>query len=126
MKGMITALCFAVVIVAGSVWYTHEMTQISDELLEINTAVMQNLESDEFAAAVESANEMEQYLDNKRVFLAATDNHERLDAIEVYTEELLSFAEGGQKTDAISHCRALGLLIERIPRDYKLRAESIL
>lgn len=126
MKGVIAAICLAAAIVGGSLWYTHEMTQISDELLIMSNALIANVEAEDYIAAAQNTEAIKQYINQKRTFLSATDNHERLDAIEVYAEELSGFVEGEQQTDAISHCRALTRLIERIPRDYKIRAESIL
>ena len=126
MKSFITSLVIAAFIIAGSIAYGMHIDKISSELLTINTRLTDEVEADDFAGARETADEVQEYFNKKRAMLGATDNHETLDKIEINLQELFSYVEGGQKTDALSRCRVLGYLYEHLPRNYKLRFENIL
>ena len=126
MKSFITSLVIAAFIIAGSIAYGMHIDKISSELLTINTRLTDEVEADDFAGARETADEVQTYFNKKRAMLGATDNHETLDKIEINLQELFSYVEGGQKTDALSRCRVLGYLYEHLPRNYKLRFENIL
>ena len=40
--------------------------------------------------------------------------------------EVEGYINGGEQTDAISHCRVLGFLFEHLPKNYKFKLENIL
>ena len=126
MKSFITSLVIAAFIVAGSIAYGMHIDKISSELVSINTRLTDAIESDDFDGAGEIVDEVQSYFDKKRAMLGATDNHEVLDKIEINIQELSSYVEGGQKTDALSRCRVLGYLYEHLPKNYKLKFENIL
>ena len=58
--------------------------------------------------------------------LAATGNHEDFDKIEMNISEVEGYINGGEQTDAVSHCRVLGFLFEHLPKNYKFKLENIL
>ena len=126
MKSFITSLVIAAFIVAGSIAYGMHIDNVSSELVSINTRLIDTLEADDFEEAEEIVDEVKTYFDKKRAMLGATDNHEVLDKIEINIQELLSYVEGRQKADALSHCRVLGYLYEHLPKNYKLKFENIL
>ena len=126
MKSFITSLVIAAFIVAGSIAYGMHIDKISSELVTINAQLTHAIEDKDFAQAEEIANEVQSYFNKKRAMLGATDNHEVLDKIEINLQELFSYVEGSQQTDALSRCRVLGYLYEHLPKNYKLRLENIL
>ncbi len=67
-----------------------------------------------------------QYLDENSTVLAATGNHEDFDKIEMNISEVEGYINGGEQTDAVSHCRVLGFLFEHLPKNYKFKLENIL
>ena len=113
MKGVIASAVIAVVIVAGSVAYTNHIDKVSRDLGEINDRVMAFLYDGD-------------YLDENRTVLAATGNHEDFDKIEMNISEVEGYINGGEQTDAVSHCRVLGFLFEHLPKNYKFKLENIL
>ena len=123
MKSFITSLVIAAFIVAGSIAYGMHIDKVSSELVSINTRLIDTLEAEDFDGAEEVVNEVQSYFDKKRAMLGATDNHEVLDKIEINIQELCSYVEGRQKTDAISRCRVLGYLYDHLPKNYKLKFE---
>lgn len=126
MKGVITSAILAVVIVAGSIIYSSHMKSVSEELGNINDAIMQSLENDRFPEAGERTKELKQYLDDHRTSLATTGNHEDYDKIEMNIAELTEYINGGAKIDAISSCHVLDFLFEHLPKNYELKLENIL
>ena len=126
MRGVISALVIAAAIVAGSFIYTNRMNKISDELTDINNSIAEKIESEDYDGAAEDIKRLRGSVDSRRVFLTATGNHVRLDEIELGVSELEGYANERQKPDAYSKCRSLGVLIEKLPRDYKICLENIL
>lgn len=126
MKGLITAICLAAAIAAGSFWYMHEVSEISDNLLQMDKTITDSLNTEQYNDAVEEIRRLDDYIDKKRTLLSATGNHEQLDKIEMNIKELSGYAEGGGKNDAISLCRVLSVMFEQLPRDYKITLENIL
>lgn len=126
MKSFIISLAIAALIVAGSVAYGIHMQTVSEELISINDRLSQAVEEENYESASYMTEKIEDYLNSKRTLLAAIDNHEVLDKIEMNLEELSSFIEGAQKTDALSKCRVLGFLYEHLPKNYELKFENIL
>ena len=96
MKGVIASAVIAVVIVAGSVAYTNHIDKVSRDLGEINDRVMAFLYDEDF------------------------------DKIEMNISEVEGYINGGEQTDAVSHCRVLGFLFEHLPKNYKFKLENIL
>ena len=126
MKSFITSLVIAAFIVAGSIAYGMHIDKISSELVSINERLTDALEANDFEGAGEVVSEAQSYFGKKRAILGATDNHEVLDKIEINMQELSSYVDGAQKTDAMSRCRVLGYLYEHLPKNYKLKFENIL
>ena len=126
MKSFIISLVIAAIMIAGSIVYGNHMTSMSEELVAANNRLTQALEDENYTSAKYTADKISDYLENKRALLAATDNHEVLDKIEIYLEELYSYIEGAHKADALSRCRVLGFLYEHLPKNYELKLENIL
>ena len=110
MKGVIASAVIAVVIVAGSVAYTNHIDKVSRDLGEINDRVMAFLYDGDYESAGDEIEKLVQYLDENRTVLAATGNHEDFDKIEMNISEVEGYINGGEQTDAVSHCRVLGFL----------------
>ena len=111
MKGVIASAVIAVVIVAGSVAYTNHIDKVSRDLGEINDRVMAFLYDGDYESAGDEIEKLVQYLDENRTVLAATGNHEDFDKIEMNISEVEGYINGGEQTDAVSHCRVLGFCL---------------
>ena len=119
MKGVIASAVIAVVIVAGSVAYTNHIDKVSRELGAF-------LYDGDYESAGDEIEKLVQYLDENSTVLAATGNHEDFDKIEMNISEVEGYINGGEQTDAVSHCRVLGFLFEHLPKNYKFKLENIL
>lgn len=80
----------------------------------------------DYESAGDEIEKLVQYLDENRTVLAATGNHEDFDKIEMNISEVEGYINGGEQTDAVSHCRVLGFLFEHLPKNYKFKLENIL
>ena len=103
MKGVIASAVIAVVIVAGSVAYTNHIDKVSRDLGEINDRVMAFLYDGDYESA---GDEIEKLVMN--------------------ISEVEGYINGGEQTDAVSHCRVRGFLFEHLPKNYKFKLENIL
>ena len=126
MKAFVTSIVIGIVIIAGSILYTHHLQTISDELVVINDAIMSYIENEQYDEANGKIQELSDYLESKRQMLATTGNHQELDTIQVNLSELKRFSQGRMKTDALSKCQVLDFLFHHLPQDYKLKFENIL
>ena len=126
MRGVIAAFIISAAIVGGSFIYTDKMNKISGELTEINNSVAEKINAEDYDAAMSDIERLRGAVDERRVFLTATGNHTRLDEVEKSVSELMSYAEDREKSDAYARCRSLGVLIENLPRDYRICLENIL
>ena len=126
MKAFVTSIVIAVIIVAGSAMYTHELETISDELVAINDVITENIENGQYDEANGKISELDRYLEEKREMLATTGNHQELDTIQINLSELKRFSQGEMQTDALSRCQVLDFLFHHLPQDYRLKIENIL
>ena len=126
MKSFLCALVIAVVMVAGSFFYTRHIDKISDELTNGNQLIIELVEKGDFSAAVGVVNQLSDFVADKKAVLAATGNHEEIDKIEIYLAELEQYLKDGVRTDALARCSILDKLFEYMPKNYRLRTENIL
>jgi Icc-related predicted phosphoesterase len=126
MKSFITAIVIAVVMVGGGLLYVNHIQKISDEMVQLNEEVITLLEQDAFEEAEQKISRINECIDQKRTVLAATGNHEELDKIEIYTLELEQYTKGRAREDALARCHVLSLLLEHLPKNYRLKLENIL
>lgn len=126
MKGVVISAVIAVLIVLGSIAYTNHIESVSNELGEINDAIIEALTSENYVQAAVHTKELNDYLDSHRAILEATGNHEEIDKIEMNISELSEYIEGEEKTDALSNCRVLDFLFGHLPKNYELKWENVL
>ena len=122
MKSFFTAIVIAAVIIVGSVFYTRELNEISENMMEHNNQIMNMIHNDDFESAVGQVQDVEE----KKISLSMIIDHSTLDKIESNLSELAGYVEGYAKTDALAKSRVLDILFEYLPKNYKLRLENIL
>ena len=110
MKGVIASAVIAAVIVAGSVAYTNHIDKVSRELGRLMTELWRICMTAIMKVPVMKSKNLVQYLDENSTVLAATGNHEDFDKIEMNISEVEGYINGGEQTDAVSHCRVLGFV----------------
>lgn len=126
MKGVIVAIVISAAIVCGSFLYTNRIMGISDELLAISEKVGEELQRENYAAALDGVGRIEGYIREKRIFFSVTNNHTRIDDIEMNIKKLEGYIAEGDKNDAIAHNNQISVMIEHLPEDYKVTVGNIL
>ncbi len=126
MRGVTAATVIAVTIVLGSLFYTVHIEKVSEELSGINNRIMACLTEDDMDGAADALGQLTEYLEKKRVILAATGDHADFDRIEMSVSEMSGYISCGYRTDALSQCKVLSFLFEHLPKNYQMKLENIL
>ncbi len=126
MKSLIISLVIAIAIVGSSIFYQAHLNSVSKELISKNDKIEESIKKGDYIAAKNLTDDSMAYLEKQRTILAATDNHEVLDKIEMNLNELYEYIKGSQETDAMSKCSVLRFLYEHLPKNYELKLENIL
>lgn len=126
MKSLVISLVIAITIVGASILYQAHLNSVSKELISKNDKIEESIKKGDYIAAKSLTDESMAYLEKQRTILAATDNHEVLDKIEMNLNELYEYIKGSQETDAMSKCSVLRFLYEHLPKNYELKLENIL
>lgn len=126
MKSFFTALIIALVIAAGTFFYTHNIEVISEKLLADNRRIITCIKDNEYEEAYELTKNMDEYMNETKISLAVIMDHSDLDKIESGIAELESYILSEIKSDALAKCNALDVLIRHMPKNYKLKIENVL
>lgn len=126
MKSFIIAILIAVSMITGSIIYTQNLEKISDELIKHNEQLTRLLEDENYKAALQTVSYMKEYVDDKKIMLAATGDHAEVDTLEIYLSEITEYIKGEHRSDALAHSKALRTLFEHLPKNYRIKAENIL
>lgn len=126
MKSFITSIIIAVIIVSGSIFYTCYISSLSEEFSKHTQDVYELIEQNRYREASKLTDELIKFMDSKKVLLAATGNHEEIDKIELYLDELSEFIGNTTQPDALARCKSLRTLFDNLPKNYRIRAENIL
>ena len=126
MKSFITALCIGVFMITGCVLYMFRVEAISKKLVKLNDETVNMIEQDDYEQAQAALTKVFKYLESNTVMLAATGNHEELDQMQIFISQLFEYISEQHKGDALAHCKALKVMFEHLPKDYRIKAENIL
>lgn len=91
-----------------------------------NEKIRSYIEVEDYPNAAHFADALETYVEQHKSALAASIDHANLDKIDIYMSQTKKYVQTGQKADALANCEVLGMLLERLPRDYELKWENIL
>ena len=126
MKSFIVSLIIGITIISATVFFTHRIETVSEKLLKDNRKLIEVLNDENFHQAITLANDMADYVDEKKLSLAIIMDHTDLDKIEMGIAELKGYIEGEIKTDALAKCNSLDVMIRHMPKNYKLKIENVL
>lgn len=113
-------------IIINGIIFSIYIEGLSDEMLIYSSEISYLLDEENFDLALKKTNELSDFIEEKKVMLASTTDHNKLDEIEKTLAELASYIESRKKHDSLAKCEVLDFLFEHFPRDYMLKAENIL
>ena len=126
MKSFIVAILIGAVMITGCIFYMLRLEEISKTLVEMNEKMIDMVEKEDYKSAKKIYKRVSDYVEDKHIMLAATENHDELDQIEIYLSQVEEYIEEEHKGDALAHCESLAILFKHLPKDYRLKLENIL
>lgn len=125
MKSFILTVLMSVILLAGGILHTNKMKNSAEELIGYNEILTNQLQNDDFDAALSSIAELQNKLEGLESFFSTLGNHDDLDIIEQNLAELQSLTEGKQKYDALAKAYVISHLCEHLPKNLRLKTENI-
>lgn len=126
MRSFVISMIILAMIVAGSVLSIKYIEKITDNMVAKNERITEALKNRDFHSASEFAQELDEYIKEKRVILSMVMDHNSLTTIEVYVGELEQYVKDEVRHDALAKSAVLDRLFKELPKNYKLEAENIL
>lgn len=126
MRSFVISMIILAMIVAGSVLSIKYIEKITDNMVAKNERITEALKNRDFHSASEFAQELDEYIKEKRVILSMVMDHNNLTTIEVYVGELEQYVKDEVRHDALAKSAVLDRLFKELPKNYKLEAENIL
>lgn len=120
MKTFIGAAIIGVLLIAGGFVFDMCIENFSEEML---------LKCEEFDSTDEKNRKIEEinlFLEKKKILLASIINHQGIDEIETCIAEIKGYLEEGDVSEAEVRCKKLKLLLKRLPMEYGLSLQNIL
>lgn len=126
MKSFVTALILALVIVVLGVMHTSKIEKLSDELLKANEKVSEAVDRDDFKEADLQIKKIRRIVEENRMILTLSMDHNEVDKIEMNVAQLEAYVEEEKREDALSFSNVLETLFIRLPKNYRLKIENVL
>ena len=126
MKSFVTALILALVIVVLGVMHTSKIEKLSDELLKANEKISEAVDSDDFKEADLQIEKIRRIVEENRMMLTLSMDHNEVDKIEMNVAQLEAYVEEEKREDALSFLNVLETLFIRLPKNYRLKIENVL
>ena len=102
------------------------MDDISAGMIIINRQTYEFVSEGNYEEAAKAVHNLKECLEENRVLLAATGDHEEIKELEVMCSELTEFIKCKIHCDAMAKCASIERLLSHLPANYKMRAENIL
>lgn len=126
MKSFAASLMLAAVIILASIGYTIYLDNVCEEMTILNERIEESVISEDFDKASDALDGLSEFMDSKKLALAATIDHTVIDNIERNMAELDAYISECQRYDAAAKCSVLKTLFKHLPKNYGLKLENIL
>ena len=126
MKSLISAVLMAVVIIGGCLFYTNKLDDLSLELAEECINILSYIKDDNYDEAKEHTDELDEFLEQKKIILASFIDHNELDKIEMNLEQMKVYIAEENRADSLAYGKALSALFLHFPKNYKVKIENVL
>lgn len=114
MKSIYIAAAVAIVLVAGSVASSIYVKNVAEKLEKRTEAVLEEIKQDNYAGAIEAANQLDRQIERSKTLLCAVVDHKDIYEIKRSLGELLCYLDKEEKPDSLAHCAAIVAVTEKI------------
>lgn len=125
MKSLITAFIIAAVVIGTSLYCSHQIDKLTNELTKKNDILLKNITDENFDEALKLLDDIDKTIENSSVLLASYLDHSELQKIETQLVQLDVYIREQEKITALANVNTLNLLFNHLPEDYHVRLENI-
>ena len=126
MKSFFIAISIFAVLLFSGFAFNYCLDSTSQKLLESFERISVQVENGDFEGANKRAEELSEYLDNKKPLMSSILDHGNIDEIEKEISGLLGYTENQDKTNSEVCLKKLEHMFKHLPENYELRLENIL
>lgn len=114
MKSIYIAVAVAVVLIAGAIGYSAYVSNIADTLKTHTVHISDEIEAENFEAAMNAAEELDRELESKKTLLCAVVDHKDIYEITRSLDELKCYLGAEEESDSLAYCAAIVAVTEKI------------
>lgn len=114
MKSIYLASAVLIVLAAGAVGCSFYVNDIATELGEYASAIEEEIKAEDYEAARDTANELDDRIEKNKTLLCAVVDHKDIYEIKTDLRELEQYLENSEKSDSLASCAAIAAVTDRI------------
>lgn len=126
MKSVVVALLILAVIIGGSIIFTNELDDVSQNLATKNDKLYDLICKEDFEQASDLLSELDDDISKKKLLLASVIDHTEIDKMVLNIEQAKAYVGERKKEDSLSFVNALSSMFSHIPKNYHVKIENIL
>lgn len=126
MKSVIVALLILAVIIGGSIIFTNELDDVSQNLATKNDKLYDLICKEDFEQASDLLSELDDDISKKKLLLASVIDHTEIDKMVLNIAQAKAYVGERKKEDSLSFVNALSSMFSHIPKNYHVKIENIL
>lgn len=126
MKSFFVAVAIFAVLLLSGFAFNSCLDSTSEKLLESFEQISAQVENGDFEGANRHAEELSEYVDNKKPLMSSILDHGNIDEIEKEISGLLGYTENQDKANSEVCLKKLEHMFKHLPENYKLRLQNIL
>lgn len=126
MKSVLVALLILTVIIVGSIIYTNNLDEVSQNLVSKNDKLYTLISEEKFEEASVLLSELDEEINKKRLLLASVIDHTEIDKITLNIAQAKAYVNEKKREDSLSFVSGLDSMFSHIPKNYHVKIENIL
>ena len=126
MKSVVVALLILAVIIGGSIIFTNELDDVSQNLATKNDKLYDLICKEDFEQASDLLSELDDDINKKKLLLASVIDHTEIDKMVLNIAQAKAYVGERKKEDSLSFVNALSSMFSHIPKNYHVKIENIL
>lgn len=126
MKSVVVALLILAVIIGGSIIFTNELDDVSQNLATKNDKLYDLICKEDFEQASDLLSELDDDISKKKLLLASVIDHTEIDKMVLNIAQAKAYVGERKKEDSLSFVNALSSMFSHIPKNYHVKIENIL